>query len=72
MAEPSGKRLVLCPECDTEVNLNDVDDCPKCGLNVQRVIDKDRYDRALVKLRERREAEQPRGKKSSKDYDPFA
>jgi hypothetical protein len=66
MPEPTGnksKKIVMCPECDAEVEIDEVDECPKCGLNVQRVIDKDRYDRALENLRKRREEESNKGKK---------
>lgn len=73
MPEPPAKKMVICPECDTEVDINETDDCPKCGLNVQRVIDKDRYDRALERLRKRREEEVNTGKKKKNNsYDPFA
>lgn len=65
-----GGMIILCPECETEVDLDTVDECPKCGLNVQSVVDHDRHDRALETLRKRRENEKPpeqgkgKGKKS--------
>jgi len=69
------KNIVLCPECDEEVDVDEEDECSSCGLNVKIVMDKDRYDRALQRLRERREAENPDKKKkksgSGGSWNPF-
>lgn len=67
MPESESKK-VLCPECDTEVDLSQNDgECQKCGLDVALIIEKDRYDRALQKLRERREKESnPKGDKKQR------
>ncbi len=68
------KKIILCPECDYEVIIEEEDECSECGLNVKLVIDKDRYERALQTLRERREAENPTKKKKKSDghWNPFA
>lgn len=66
------KRLVVCPECDTEVDLEEDDECSKCGLNVARVYEQRRYRKALRKLEEDDEKES--GKKKKKDgsgWNPF-
>jgi len=68
------KNIVLCPECDEEVDVDEEDECSSCGLNVKLVMDKDRYERALQRLRERREAENPDKKKkktSGTGWNPF-
>jgi len=67
------KKIILCPECDTEVDIDTEDECSECGLNVKMVIEKDRYERALQTLRDRREAETG-GKKKKKplSFNPFA
>jgi hypothetical protein len=65
------KRLVICPECDTENNLNEVDECSNCGLNLEVLFTKHRYNRALKKLQEREEEEGKKGKKKSSAFDPF-
>ena len=67
------KNIVLCPECDEEVNTEEEDECSNCGLNVKLVLDKDRYERALQRLRERREEENPAKKKrgSTPGWNPF-
>ena len=69
---PTG-RIVLCPgdDCDAEVNLDESDEdgdviCPKCGLDVGWVIEKDRRDRAGERLRKRREEEQQNIKEEEK------
>jgi hypothetical protein len=70
--EPPNSRLVLCPECDTEVNLEEVDECPKCGLDVEKVMTKFRYENALKKLQERASTPPSKGKKKDKnDWNPF-
>lgn len=48
---------VQCPECDKEVTLNDKGECPNCGLNVSRVLAHDRHERALEKMRKKRNPE---------------
>ena len=71
--EPVKKRLVVCPECDSEVDLEQTEVCQKCDLNVERVYQKDRYDRALERLRKKREEESGKGKKNrSSDWNPFS
>lgn len=69
MPEKSNKRKVICPECDqadVEITREEGDDegtCPNCGLNVGRVLTKNRYDKALGKLREEEEkAKKPKKK----------
>ena len=64
------KRLVLCPECDTQVDLEEVDECPKCGLDVEKVYQKVRYDDAVAKVKKQREEPTPK-KKAKKDFNPF-
>jgi rRNA maturation endonuclease Nob1 len=65
------KRLVVCPECDTQVDLEEVDECPKCGLDVEKVYSKIRYDDAVAKVRKQREESAPPQKKKKKDFNPF-
>lgn len=68
---PAGEgRNVLCPECDTQVNLDEVDECPKCGLDVEKVYQRVRYEDAVAKVRKQREVPQPK-KKAKKDFNPF-
>jgi ssDNA-binding Zn-finger/Zn-ribbon topoisomerase 1 len=64
MAEKSNKRKVVCPECDqadVEIVRDDEGDdngvCVNCGLNVGRVLTKNRYDKALAKVRTGEEEE---------------
>jgi Zn-finger protein len=45
---------------------DDVGTCPNCGLNVGRVMTKNRYDKALAKLRHEEEEE---NKKTAKKKD---
>ena len=74
MAEPAGKvkkHLVICPECDAEVDLEQTDECAKCGLNVQLVMDKHRYNKALRRIAEREEGETRPGKKKPSGWNPF-
>jgi predicted amidophosphoribosyltransferase len=57
MSDTASKK-VLCPECDKEVDLSQNEGiCQGCGLDVALVIEKDRYERALEKIRSRREQE---------------
>lgn len=54
---PEAKK-VLCPECETEVNLSEHEGvCQKCGLDVGQIVEKDRYDTALQKYREKKAKE---------------
>ncbi len=68
------KKLVLCPECGAEVDLEKDDECPKCDLNVARVYEQRRYRKALRQFEESYEAEEnPKGKKKkAADWNPFA
>lgn len=66
------KRLVVCPECDTEVDLEETDECPKCELNVAKVYEQRRYRKALRKLEEDDERESgAKKKKKDTDWNPF-
>jgi hypothetical protein len=56
-------KLVICPECETEVNLTEGDTCKKCGLDVAWCLEKARRDRAVKRLVEGREAEERKAKK---------
>jgi len=64
------KRMVVCPECDTQCDINDDDECPKCGLDVARVYTQLRYKRALRKLEEEVENDKKKKKKNT-GWDPF-
>jgi uncharacterized paraquat-inducible protein A len=66
---PVTQKLVLCPECGTEVNLKETDDCPKCELNVARVYEQARYRRALKKLEQ--DDDEPKDKRKKKDWNLF-
>jgi len=66
------KRLVLCPECETQVDLEEVDECPKCGLDVEKVYQKVRYDDAVEKVRKQRTASSTPQKKKKEGFNPFA
>jgi endogenous inhibitor of DNA gyrase (YacG/DUF329 family) len=69
------KKTVICPECDAEVELKEGSgECPSCGLNVAWVLEKDRRECALQRLRDRREkdkkdAEKKKDGKGSKKDD---
>lgn len=65
--QPIQQKMVQCPECDGDVPIDERDDCPQCGLNVQKILDKDRYDRAYDRLKKKREEEEgkPNKKKGS-------
>jgi hypothetical protein len=65
-----GKKLVVCPECDTQCDVNDDEECPTCGLNVFRVYEQLRYRRALKKL-ERDDDEGEKKKKTPSGWNPF-
>lgn len=66
------KRKVTClgDECTTEFELDENGDgsCPNCGLNMGAVLNRDRHERALQKLRDARKPADPPQKKSK---DPF-
>lgn len=66
-----GKRLVVCPECDTQCDVNEDDECPKCKLNVARVYEQFRYKRALRKLEDAIEDDKKKKKKDT-GWNPFA
>jgi hypothetical protein len=70
------KRLVLCPgpsvddatkRCGTEVDLEQMDECPVCGLDVEKVYQQRRYRRALANLEEDEKAETT-PKKKKRDF----
>lgn len=73
MAVPKSKtKKVLCPECETEVEIVTDDDgdfegiCPndECKLNLGRILTKRRYDRAVKKMDEaEQQAADPKNKK---------
>lgn len=68
------KRIVLCPDCDGEVDLEQTEECPKCGLNVQVIIDKHRYSKAYEKYVARVDEESGGKRKKSKrpaGWSPF-
>lgn len=70
MADPKPvpvKRMVVCPECDTEFDMNEreEEDCPKCGLPVGDVIRKARVNKALRKLEDAEEQSKPNKKRES-------
>lgn len=67
------QKKVICPECETEVTLTDGEgECSKCGLDVGEVLERDRYERALQKVRERREKEAGGKSKSKKRHSHFS
>jgi predicted amidophosphoribosyltransferase len=55
---------VTCPECDKEVTLTPEGACPNCGLDVAKVLSHDRHERAMEKMRRKREEEKPKKKDS--------
>lgn len=70
--EPNKGRIVTCPgdDCDAEVNLDENEgECPKCGLDVEWVMEKARRDRAVKRVEERRAAEQPATQKKRKFFE---
>lgn len=81
MSDPAKpKRIVVCPfkdrddpskRCGAEVNLSEVDECPKCGRNVQLLLDRDEYEEALSYWRQQRQTEGGGPKKKKSGY-PFA
>ena len=65
-------KKVMCPECDKEVDLEAGEECSNCGINVAVILERDRYERALERLRERRSAEGGGGKGKRKEgWNPF-
>lgn len=74
MATKEQKRKTLCPECETEVEIVRTEDggeegmCDNCGLNVGQVLTKDRYDRALAKLRENQAKEKAKTAPKKKGF----
>jgi len=63
------KKIVQCPECETDVNLAETSECQKCGLNVGRVMERHRLDKALQKIREREEKDAAKDKKEKEKKD---
>lgn len=79
MATPKAKtKKVLCPECETEVEITTDDDgdyegtCPndECKLNVGRILTKRRYDAAVKKM-DQAEADAADPKNKNKNKKPF-
>ena len=72
MPAPSNTRKVVCPECDqvdVVITRDDEGDdngtCQNCGLNVGRVLTKNRYDKALTKLKAEEEKSQKKAAKKT-------
>lgn len=69
MPEPTPK-LVLCPECDKEMDINKSEDCPNCGHPVAFTLGRYRSEKALQKLRDldekKKEPEKKKGSLSGK------
>lgn len=69
------KRKILCPECETEVEIirdEDGDDqgvCGNCGLNVGKILTRRRYDRAYKKVSDAEVAAEEAAKKKAKKKD---
>jgi len=68
------KRLVTCPgpsvedatkRCGTEVDLEQVDECPSCGLDLEKLFQHRRYQRALKNLEDDEQAASNPKKKST-------
>ena len=70
-ATPPKTRIVVCPECGKEVDLEQVDECANCGLNVEKVYEQARYRRALRKVLEDDDDDKKKKKKGLKDFNPF-
>lgn len=68
---PPKERKVVCPECDTTNDLEQVDECTKCGLDLEKLYTQLRYRRALKKLEDAAEKEVQGSKKKKRDFDPF-
>lgn len=61
---PGAKKLT-CLDCDKEFDPEATDGvCPNCDLNMRAILEKDRHERALAKLREQQ-------KKGDKKKAPF-
>ena len=66
------KRKTLCPECGTEVEVTRDDEgddqgrCPKCKLDVGRILTRRRYRNAEEKLDAQEKAEREKSEKKNK------
>lgn len=63
---PNSKKKVTCLDCNHEFELDTEGqgECPECNLDMGALLNRDRHERALQKLREAREREQPKKKRS--------
>lgn len=63
---PKNKRMLTCLDCDKEFDANEHDGvCPHCDLDNDAVLEKDRHQRALDKLKQKRQEEsQPKKRRS--------
>jgi Zn finger protein HypA/HybF involved in hydrogenase expression len=53
----AGKK-VTCLDCDKEFDIDEEKGvCPKCNLNMNAILERDRHERALDKLRKSRAPE---------------
>ena len=54
---PAGKK-VTCLDCNKEFDFDKENGvCPECNLNMKAIMERDRHERALDKLRKSREPE---------------
>lgn len=72
MSKDKPKRKVTClgDDCTAEFELdeNGQGECPECGLNMGAVLQRDRHERALDKLRKQRNPEPEKKKR----VEPFS